>query len=111
MELTGVFTLYPLLNLILYPSDESWWLNTIKNTFSVESSKILDSSFSIIDAVDCLKLVKSRSEIKRLIKSNGVKINDSNYNDNSFSLKNYYKENEIKISIGKKKIGYLKIVI
>ncbi len=82
-----------------------------KNTFSVESSKILDSSFSIIDAVDCLKLVKSRSEIKRLIKSNGVKINDSNYNDNSFSLKNYYKENEIKISIGKKKIGYLKIVI
>ena len=37
MELTGVFTLYPLLNLILYPSDESWWLNTIKNTFSVDS--------------------------------------------------------------------------
>ncbi len=41
MELTGVFTLYPLLNLILYPSDESWWLNTIKNTFSVDSYEIV----------------------------------------------------------------------
>ena len=81
-----------------------------KNKFMIESNKIKNTSFTIIDAVDKLKLVKSRSEIKRLIKSNGIKVNDTNYEDNSYSLKKYHKENEIKISVGKKKIGYLKIV-
>ncbi len=37
MELMGVFSLYPLLNLILYPSDDSWWLKKIKNIFHVDS--------------------------------------------------------------------------
>ena len=80
------------------------------NFFSIESKKILESSFSILDAIEKLKLVKSRSEIKRLIKSNGIKINDKNYNENDFSLSNYASENEIKISVGKKKIGFIKII-
>ena len=75
------------------------------NSFSVESKKILESSFSIVDAIEKLELVNSRSEIKRLIKSNGIKINDKNYNESDFSLSKYASETEIKISVGKKKIG------
>jgi len=79
------------------------------NSFRVESKKILESSFSIVDAVEKLELVNSRSEIKRLIKSNGIKVNDKNYNESDFSLSKYASETEIKISVGKKKIGIIKI--
>ena len=34
-----------------------------------------------MDAIEKLNLVESRSEIKRLIKSNGVKVNDTIYNE------------------------------
>ena len=78
-------------------------------SYSVNSKNILDSSFSIIDAVEKLELVKSRSEIKRIIKSDGIKVNDQNYNENDFSLSRYSTEKEIKISVGKKKIGKIKI--
>ena len=79
------------------------------NSYSIDVEKILDSSFSILDAIESLKLVKSRSEIKRLIKSNGIKVNDKNYTEDNFSLTKFSKNDEIKISIGKKKIGILKI--
>ena len=66
--------------------------------------------FTIVDAIEKLKLVKSRSEIKRLIKSDGVKVNDKLYKNITLSLEEYTGFNEIKISIGKKKIGILKIL-
>ena len=44
------------------------------NSLEIESNRMKDSSFSILDAVEKLNLVKSRSEIKRLIKSNGIKV-------------------------------------
>ena len=78
-------------------------------SIQVRSKNIFDSSFSIIDAIEKLELVKSRSEIKRLIKSDGIKINDQIYKENNFSLKQYASEKEVKISVGKKKIGKLKI--
>jgi len=65
--------------------------------------------FTIIDAIEKLELVKSRSEIKRLIKSNGIRVNDELYNNSNLSLKEYAELKEIKISIGKKKMGILKI--
>ena len=80
------------------------------NSFSVSSKEILISSFSLLDAVEKLQLVKSRSEAKRLIKSNGIKVNDENYNNSDFSLSSYISKNEIKISVGKKKIGIIKII-
>ena len=46
---------------------------------------------------------------KRLIKSDGIKVNDKNYNESDFSLSRYASEKEIKISVGKKKIGIIKI--
>ena len=80
------------------------------NSFCVSSKEILISSFSLLDAVEKLQLVKSRSETKRLIKSNGIKVNDENYNNSDFSLSSYISKKEIKISVGKKKIGIIKII-
>ena len=68
-----------------------------------------NDSFTILDAIEKLNLVKSRSEIKRLIKSDGVRINDKLYKSKNLSLKEFSELNEIKITIGKKKIGILKI--
>ena len=77
---------------------------------SEKKLKLQDDIFTILDAIEKLELVKSRSEIKRLIKSNGIRVNDELYKDNNFSLKKYLGSKEIKISVGKKKIGVLKIV-
>ena len=71
---------------------------------------IKNNNFTILDAVEKLKLVNSRSEIKRLIKSDGVRVNDRLYKNNNFSLSEYLALKEIKISVGKKKIGILKII-
>ena len=79
------------------------------NSFEIESNSIKDSSFSIIDAIEKLELVKSRSEVKRLIKSKGIKIDNENYNRSDFSLSKYVSKNEIKISVGKKNFGIIKI--
>ena len=77
---------------------------------SESKSNLENENFSILDAIEKLNLIKSRSEIKRLVKSNGVKINDCLYNNVTFSLKEFSELNEIKISIGKKKIGIIKII-
>ncbi len=79
------------------------------NNYSVDLNKIESNNFSIIDAIENLKLVNSRSEIKRLVKSNGIKVNDITYKEENFSLKSFSKNDEIKISVGKKKIGILYI--
>ena len=80
------------------------------NTFSIESKAIIENSFSILDAIEKLNLVKSRSEIKRIINSDGIKVNNDNYKENDYSLKKYASEKEIKISVGKKKFGIIKII-
>ena len=61
-----------------------------------------------MDAIEKLDLVKSRSQIKRLIKSDGVKINDQLFKNSDLSLKEYSDLKEIKISIGKKESGNTK---
>ena len=78
-------------------------------SINIETNKIEENEFTIIDALEKLNLSKSRSDAKRLIKSNGVKINDKQYENNNFSLKNYINEKDIKISVGKKNIGFIKI--
>ena len=79
------------------------------SSFKITSAEIQKSNFSILDAIEKLNLTKSRSDTKRLIKSNGVKINDGIYSSSNFSLEIYAKKTEIKISVGKKNIGILKI--
>ena len=68
----------------------------------------LSSKLTIIDIVLLSKLEKSKSEIRRLIKSNGIKINNEILNNENFiiDLKNY-ENNSFKLSIGKKR--HLKI--
>ena len=80
------------------------------NNYSVKISHIKNNDFTIVDAIEKLNLVKSRSEIKRLIKSNGVKVNDIIYNLTDYSLESFKNTKEIKISIGKKKIGKIKFI-
>ena len=79
------------------------------NSLEIKSNRMKDSSFSILDAVEKLNLVKSRSEIKRLIKSKGIKIDNENYTRSDFSLSQYSSKNEIRISVGKKSFGIIKI--
>ncbi len=71
---------------------------------------IKNDNFTILDAIEKLKLANSRSEVKRLIKSDGIKINDKLYKNNDLSLREYSSLKEIKIAVGKKKIGILKII-
>ena len=73
-------------------------------------SDIENNNFTILDAIEKLKLASSRSEVKRLIKSDGIKVNDTLYKNNDLSLREYSALKEIKIAVGKKKIGILKII-
>ncbi|MDC0161627.1 tyrosine--tRNA ligase [bacterium] len=77
--------------------------------FEIKSSEIKRNNFLLLDAIEKLNLSKSRSETKRLIKSKGIKINDEIFISENLSLASYYKLKEIKISVGKKNIGILKI--
>ncbi len=77
---------------------------------SHNESDIKNNNFTILDAIEKLKLVNSRSEVKRLIKSDGIKVNDKLYKNNDLSLREYSALKEIKIAVGKKKIGILKII-
>jgi len=78
-------------------------------TFEIQCSELEKSNFSILDAIEKLNLSNSRSDTKRLIKSKGVRVNDEIFNSTDLSLKLYSKISEIKISVGKKNIGILKI--
>ena len=65
------------------------------SSITIKSKELTDLKFSLIDAIESLNLVTSRSEIKRLIKSNSVKVNDKKYNLNDFSLSNFADKKEI----------------
>ena len=70
--------------------------------------KALAKKISIIDLIILSKLESSKSEIRRLIKGNAIKINNEIIKDEKFII-NYelFNENFLKISIGKKR--HLKI--
>jgi tyrosyl-tRNA synthetase len=66
--------------------------------------KKLDSQLNIIDLIVMSKLENSKSEIRRLIKGNGVKINNQTISDEKMLItKTLFKDNLIKLSLGKKK--------
>ena len=67
-------------------------------------SKILDNQFNIIDLVILSKLESSRSEIRRLIKGNAIKINDKTISDEKLIInQKFFNESYLKLSIGKKR--------
>ncbi len=94
--------------------------NLAKNTFSEDSSgknlpdtKIDKSNIDddIINLISNIEKNLSKSEIRRLIKSNGIKINNKTISNEKFKISKELmdKDNFIKLSIGKKK--HYKIVI
>ena len=71
-----------------------------------------NSSINIIDLIILSKIENSKSEIRRLIKGKGVKINSKVINDEKFLIqKNLFdKDNSLKLSIGKKKHIKIKLI-
>ncbi len=66
--------------------------------------KIIESKINIIEFIKISKLENSKSEIRRLINGNAIKINDSIISDEKFIIKeNLFKDNYLKLSIGKKR--------
>ena len=82
--------------------------NKLQNDDALPSKVILEAKISIIDALKVLGFVKSNGEARRLIRGNGVKVNDIVINDEHFILSNHhFKDDKAKISSGKKKHGLL----
>ena len=66
--------------------------------------KKIDNQLNIIDLIVMSKLENSKSEIRRLIKGNGVKINNQTISDEKMLISiTLFKDNLIKLSLGKKK--------
>jgi tyrosyl-tRNA synthetase len=88
---------------------------TAKQTFSENSlgdnlptiqvnKKMLGDNICILDLVILSKLESSKSEIRRLIKGNGIKINGQAISDEKFLItESLFKDNLIRLSLGKKK--------
>ena len=66
--------------------------------------KKLKEKFNIIDLVITSNLEKSKSEVRRLIKGSAIKINNNLVKDEKLIIdEKLFKENYLKLSIGKKK--------
>ena len=69
---------------------------------------ILQNNINILDLIIFSKLEKSKSEIRRLIRGNAVKLNNEVISDEKLIIDiNFFNENYLKLSIGKKR--HLKI--
>jgi tyrosyl-tRNA synthetase len=67
-------------------------------------SKDINKSLTVIELVILSKLENSKSEIRRLIKGNAVKLNDQIISDEKLIINNkLFKNNYLKLSIGKKR--------
>ena len=88
---------------------------TAKKTFSENSlgtelplvfidKNQINKKINIVELIILSKLENSKSEVRRLIKGNGVKINNQLIDDEKLIItKNLFKDNYIKLSLGKKR--------
>ena len=79
-------------------------------TINLKKEKIINN-INIIDLVIASNLLKSRSEVRRMIKNKGIKVNNETVEDEklNISLNNFSKDNFLKLSHGKKKHVIIKI--
>ena len=64
----------------------------------------LNKELTIVDLIILSKLEKSKSEIRRLIKGSGVKINNQVINDEKLIIsEKLFESDTIKLSLGKKR--------
>ena len=73
--------------------------------------KIISNGINIIELISQNNLVQSKSEARRILKNNGVKINDVVINDEKkvINIEDVQENNYIKLSIGKK--NHLKVKV
>ena len=73
---------------------------------------IISNGVNILDIVLQCKLANSKSEVRRIIKNNGLKINNEVVTDESkiINLNNFDKDNNMKVSHGKKQHVIVKII-
>ena len=95
---------------------------TAKETFSENSigsalpsiaikKNQFNKKLTIVDLIILSKLEKSKSEIRRLIKGGGVKINNQVINDEKLIIsEKLFEENTVKLSLGKKRHVKVKII-
>ncbi len=68
------------------------------------SQKIIEEEISIIEVLNLLKFTKSNGEARRLIRGRGVKFNNKLVTDENLVIKkSHFKNENIKISAGKKR--------
>jgi len=68
------------------------------------NKKDIENTINIIEMVILTKLEKSKSEVRRLLKGNAIKLNDEIVNDEKFKITNdLFNMNYLKLSIGKKR--------
>ncbi len=68
------------------------------------TSKHLEKQIDILELVVLTKLETSKSEIRRLIKGNAIKLNDEIIANEKLIINNeFFKDNYLKLSIGKKR--------
>ena len=77
----------------------------VSNLPSVKiKTKDFDKNFNIVDLIIFSKMENSKSEIRRLIKGNAIKLNNEIISDEKlFIKKELFEKNTIKLSIGKKR--------
>ncbi len=77
----------------------------------VMNKKAFIQGVNIIDLIFQNELVQSKSEVRRILKNNGIKINDKIINDEKkiINMEDLSKDNFIKLSIGKK--NHLKVKV
>ena len=74
------------------------------------SKNQLDKGLNILELIIMSKLENSKSEIRRLIKNNGIKINNQLIiNEKLFITQKLFNDNFIKLSLGKKR--HIKIIL
>ena len=75
------------------------------------SKKKLSQGINIIEFIFQNSFVNSKSEVRRILKNNGIRVNDNVISDEKkiINMENVSKDNSIKLSIGKK--NHLKVKI
>ena len=75
------------------------------------SKKKLSDGINIIELIFQNGLVNSKSEVRRILKNNGIRVNDNVISDEKkiINMENVLRDNSIKLSIGKK--NHLKVKI
>ena len=80
-------------------------------TLKIKKNQVTNG-INILDLVLLTKLVSSKGEVRRLIKNNGLKINNENITDDTkvFYEDNFDQDNGMKVSHGKKQHVIVKII-